>query len=210
MSVLLDIIGSIIIGGMLLIMLFTFSTQLTETAQRAIYTSTMIDYMDQAGTKINALVALAGIGIEENDVVVTADSDRLVFKTMWSYDNDVLTEAIHTIDITVVEEGMNDLGNVITIRQDDELLSNPAYVSYIDTYVDANKVKYYGYILYVESMKFKYFDKDNNELTFPLNENAKKDVRSAGIELGFKRDSVGLVSRPLRTSVMSSLTRRMG
>ncbi|MCB5256559.1 MAG: hypothetical protein LHW63_03505, partial [Candidatus Cloacimonetes bacterium] len=77
MSVLLDVIGSVLIGGMLLVMIFTFTTQLGETTQRAIYTSTMIDYMDQAGTKINALVALAGIGIDEDEVVVTADSTRL-------------------------------------------------------------------------------------------------------------------------------------
>ncbi|MCB5252193.1 MAG: hypothetical protein RBR69_01240 [Candidatus Cloacimonadaceae bacterium] len=194
MSVLLDVIGSVLIGGMLLVMIFTFTTQLSETTQRAIYTSTMIDYMDQAGTKINALVALAGIGIDEDEVVVTADSTRLVFKTMWSYDNDVLTNAEHTIDLSV-ETGMSDLGNVITIKQDGALLSNPAYVSYIDTYIDSLKVKYYGYILYVESMKFEYFDEDDN-LT-----DEEEDIRSAGIELTFKRDAVGLVSRPLRTSL---------
>lgn len=177
-----------------MIMIFTFTTQLTETTQRAIYTSTMIDYMDQAGTKINALVALAGIGIDEDEVVVVADSTRLVFKTMWSYDNDVLTNAEHTIDLSV-EAGMSELGNVIAIKQDDVLLSNPAYVSYVDTYVDSLKVKYYGYILYVESMKFKYFDKDDAITS------TKADIRSAGIELTFKRDSVGLVSRPLRTSL---------
>jgi len=183
-----------LIGGMLLVMIFTFTTQLTEAAQRAIYTATMIDYMDQAGTKINALVALAGIGVPMEDVVMIAHSDSLVFKTMWSYALDELTEDVHTIHIKV-EPDVGDLGNVITIKQDNALISNPAYVSYVDTYVDAHKVRYYGYILYVESMKFKYFDKDD-AIT-----NTKKDIRSAGIELGFKRDAAGMVNRPLRTSL---------
>ncbi|MCB5271659.1 MAG: hypothetical protein LHW56_07420 [Candidatus Cloacimonetes bacterium] len=193
MSVLLDIIGSVVIGGMLLMMLFTFSTQLTETAQRAIYTSTMIDYMDQAGSKVNALIALAGIGIPADDVVKTALSDRMEFRTMWSYDLDVLTPDEHIIELKV-EPGISDLGEVIAIRQDGVLLTNPAYVDSL-TYVESGLVKYYGYILFVESMRFKYFDK-NDAIT-----NNKPDIRSAGIELGFKRDSVGLVSRPLRTSL---------
>ncbi len=199
MSVLLDIIGSVIIGGMLLLMIFTFTTQLTETAQRAIYTATMIDYMDQAGTKINALIALAGIGIPVEDVVVYANSDSLVFRTKWSYDQDVLTEDIHTIHLKV-EPGTNDLGNVITIKQDNNLISNPAYISYIDTYVDATKVRYYGYILYVDSLKFKYFDAMDTEIVNP-NITTRKSIISTGIELGFKRDAVGLVNRPLRTSL---------
>ncbi|NLN34930.1 MAG: hypothetical protein GX157_02855, partial [Candidatus Cloacimonetes bacterium] len=74
MGVLLDVLGSVIIGATLLLMMITFTLQVQETAARIYYTSSMIDHMDNAARNINHIFAMAGVGvaIDDKDICLEA------------------------------------------------------------------------------------------------------------------------------------------
>ncbi|MDZ4122110.1 MAG: hypothetical protein U1C33_06785 [Candidatus Cloacimonadaceae bacterium] len=174
MGALLDVLGALLIGTMLLLMMITFQFQLQDTAQRALYTASMVDHMDNAAVKLNGVIALAGIGYPPTSTVVTAAANRLVFNTYWNYDLNMITPMPVTIEIALssTETGV---GKALTIRQNGELLND------------------LGYILWVESLAFKYYTRLDALTT------TASAVRSAEAWLTFKRDSLTQGGPPLRT-----------
>lgn len=162
MNVILDVLGAVIIGSMLLLMMITFQYQMQESADRALYMKDMIDNMDTAATKLNAVIALAGIGFDPDNTVLYAAPDSLVFQTYWDYQNDQLGFAPSTLSIKLATMP-SPYGKALTIRQDGVPLNN------------------LGYIFWVDGLKFKYFDKVGT-----LTTNASK-VRSTEAWLSFFR-----------------------
>jgi len=177
MGTLLDVIGSVVIGGALLMMLFTFTAQLQETSQRSLYTATMVDHMDQAAIKINNLFSLAGIGLSADSTCIVADSNKVTFRTYWDYNNNVLTDSPHSIQLKLDTVTHPILGTAIIITQDGTQLTD------------------LGYILYIEYLKFNYYNKWGQVTTNP------SAVRSVDVLLTFRRDAPSLVNRPLRTNI---------
>lgn len=142
MSIIIDLLGSAVIAGLLILMLITFQTQLRDTAQRALFTANMLDHMDQACTKINQTIALAGVGMEVDSTIVTAESSRLIFRTYWDYQQNKLSDTIHSVLIKVATTG-NQWGKNLVIMQDG--------VNMNDT----------NHILYISAVGFVYYDKDD-------------------------------------------------
>lgn len=176
MSVLLDVIGSIIIGGMLILMMMTFQLQLQESAARLYYSSSMIDHMDAAATKVNKTFALAGIGIPVDSVCVVAATNRIVFKTFWNCNSDTLSATRHNIEMKIATVA-NPYGKALIISQDGTPMTD------------------LGYIFYIEAMTLKYYNRDGAVTTQP------GSVRSAEILLTFRRDSPWRPNRPLRSNI---------
>lgn len=145
MNVILDVLGSVIIGSMLLLMMITFQYGMRESADRALYTKEMINNMDTAATKLNAVIALAGIGYEPTATVIHATADSLVFRTYWDYQNDVLGLVPNTLSIRLANMP-SPYGRALTIRQNGVPLND------------------LGYIFWVDGLQFKYYDR-NNALT---------------------------------------------
>ncbi|MEN6444671.1 MAG: hypothetical protein ABFC98_01340 [Candidatus Cloacimonas sp.] len=177
MGTLLDVIGSVVTGGMLLVMLFTFTVQLQETTQRSLYTATMVDHMDQSAININNLFSLAGIGLPADSTCVVADSNKVTFRTCWDYNGNTITDSPHSIQLKLGTITHPILGTAIVISQDGTMLNN------------------LGYILYIESLKFKYYNKLGQVTTTP------SAVRSVDVYLTFRRDAPSLINRPLRTNI---------
>ncbi len=176
MSVLLDVIGSVIIGGTLILMMMTFQLQLQETSQRVLYASSMIEHMDAAASKLNKVFSLAGIGIPVDSICVTAQSSRVVLKTFWDCNSDTLSGARHNIEIKLATTNTQ-YGRALEITQDGTALED------------------LGYIMYVESVSFVYYDRNGSVTTTSAN------VRSADVLLTFRRDSSWRPDRPLRTTI---------
>lgn len=176
MGAILDVLGALMIGTMLLLMMISFQFQLQDTANRAMYTASMIDHMDTAATKINSVIALAGIGYPPGQTVVTAGTNRLVFNTYWNYDLNQITPVPVTIEIGI-SSTTTGVGKALTIRQNGTLLND------------------LGYILWVEDLAFRYFNRDD-VLT-----NTASAVRSAEAWLTFRRDGITPASTPLRTKL---------
>ena len=99
MSVLIDIIGSVVIAGTLIMMMLTFQMQLQESSSRLIYTSSMIDHMDNAANRINKAFALAGVGIPADSVCVYAGTNRVVFRSYWDENSDTFSQTKHSVEI---------------------------------------------------------------------------------------------------------------
>ncbi|MCK9309067.1 MAG: hypothetical protein M0P99_02205 [Candidatus Cloacimonetes bacterium] len=176
MSVLLDVLGSVIIGAMLLMMMTTFQIQLQESSQRILYVATMVDNMDMAATKINKTFALAGIGMPVDSVCVIAETNRVAFKTFWDCNSDTLSTTRHTIEIKIADTA-NNYGKALIISQDGTPMTNA------------------GYIFYIEAISFIYYNKSD------VVTNSAGTVRSADVLLTFRRDSNGAGNRPLRTNI---------
>lgn len=176
MNVMLDILGAVIIGGMLLMMMITFQYSLREAADRAMYIKEMLDHMDMAAKRLNAVVALAGIGFTPTDTVNYATADSLVFKTYWDYQNDTLGASPNTISIRLANMP-SPWGKALIIRQNGVPLNDM------------------GQIFWVENIKFLYHNK-NNALTTNI-----KDVRDAELHLSFFRNPPRADGKVLRNKL---------
>jgi hypothetical protein len=163
MGVILDVIGAMVIGGMLLLMMITFQYQMQEASDRALYIRDMIDNMDTAATKLNKVIALAGIGFAPDATVLHATQDSLVFLTYWNYQTDQLGFTPYTLSIKL-NNVPSPYGKALVIRQDGVPLND------------------LGYIFWVDGLKFYYYDKDNAATTL-----AGK-VRSTEVWLTFFRN----------------------
>lgn len=178
MGVLLDVLGSVIIGATLLLMMITFTLQVQETAARIYYTSSMIDHMDNAARNINHIFAMAGVGvaIDDKDICLEASESSILFQTYWDCEGDTLSNDLHKIEITLADLGYAD-GKVIEIRQDGSVIMP------------------LGHIQYIEDIAMNYFDFDDNATTTPA------DIVSAEILLTFRRDSPWRSDQPLRSNL---------
>lgn len=173
MSIIIDIIGSFIIGGMLLMMVLTFQYQLQESADRAMYLKEMVDHMDQAAVKLNSVIALAGVGYPPNTAVIHATQDSLVFRTYWNFQNDEL--ALAPVTLSIKRSPMpSPYGYAAVIRQDGVPLND------------------LGYLFWIDEIKFRYYDRNDALTTTAAN------VRSAEVWLSFFRDAPRAGSRVLR------------
>jgi hypothetical protein len=81
MNLIIDILGALVIGSMLMLMMITFQYQLKDTADAAIFMTGMIDHMQKSTTKLNELISFAGIGMTPTTTITTAGTTRLAFRT---------------------------------------------------------------------------------------------------------------------------------
>lgn len=130
MNIMIDLIGSAMIAGLLILMMITFQYQLRDTAQRTLYTATMVDHMDLACTKINKVIAMAGVGMPADSAVVVAEPSRLIFRTYWSYPENQLTDNVHSIMLRLASTG-TDFGRTLIIAQDGVTIHDADYIFYI-------------------------------------------------------------------------------
>lgn len=164
MSIILDIIGSVIIGSLLLLMLITFQYRMQESGDRYLFMKEMTAHIDQAAVKLNKVIALAGVGFLPDNTVVYATTDSLVFNTYWNYETDSMQLIPVTISIKL-STLPSPLGKTLVIRQDGVPLED------------------LGYIFWVHGLTFKYYDK------FDALTTAKEKVRAAELWLSFSRTS---------------------
>ena len=164
MSVILDLISSAIIAGLLIVMMITFQYQLRDTAQRALYTATMVDHMDMAATKINQVIALAGVGMPADSAVISTNASRLTFRTYWSYQTNQLTDDVHSIMLKIADSGTQ-FGKALMITEDGVVLDDA------------------GYIFFIDAISFVYYDVRDEATTLA------KDVRAMDVLLTFRRPS---------------------
>jgi hypothetical protein len=176
MGVMLDVIGSVIIGATLLLMIMTFQLQLQETAGRIYYTSSMIDHMDAAARNINHIFAMAGVGVPADSICVAASPASITFRTYWDCAGDSLSNTKHLIELKLANYGYES-GRVLEIRQ------------------DGNVIMPLGSILYIEDMRLNYYKSDGTATT------TLKDIMSAEVLLTFRRDSPWRPAQPLRSNI---------
>jgi hypothetical protein len=176
MGAILDVIGSFVIGGMLLIMMITLQFQLQEAADRAYYLKEMVDHMDQCATKLNSVVALAGVGFEPDEAIVHATQDSLVFWTYWDYQEDKLGAAPVQLSIKL-SDAPDPWGIAVLLAQDGEPLND------------------LGYLFWIDELRFRYYTK-NDVLTTDA-----ELARSAEIRMGFYHDPPRAGSQAIRTKL---------
>lgn len=176
MNALLDVLGSVFVGTLLILMMLTFQTQLNQTSQRILYVASMVDHMDQAANRLNKIIAQAGIGIPPDSVCVTAGTSNIVFKTYWNCESDTLTNTRQTIEMKI-HNITSPYGKALVITQ------------------NGTPLKDTGYILYIESMALKYYDKNDILTTTP------SQVRSVEMLLTFRRDYSSMDKYPLRSNI---------
>ena len=176
MSALLDVLGAMVIGSMLMLMMITFQYQLRDTADTVIYMSGMIDHMEKASAKLNDIVALAGIGFSPATTVTIADTNRLEFNTMWNYQTMCINQTGHVIKISLANN-QTPLGRALTVYQ------------------DSNQIEGMGTIFWVDALRFVYFDKQDNATTTP------SLVRSAELWLTFRHNAPKADQEPLHTKL---------
>ncbi|MDD2209700.1 MAG: hypothetical protein PHY41_01900 [Candidatus Cloacimonetes bacterium] len=176
MGVILDIIGAFVIGGMLLLMVISFQFQMQEAADRALYTQQMVDHMDQCATKLNSVVALAGVGFDPEDAIVHATPDSLVFWTYWDYQQNQL--GVTPVKLSIkLSNAPDPYGIAVLLAQDGVPLND------------------LGYLFWIDELKFRYYTK-NDALT-----TSASSARSAEIRMGFYHDPPRAGSQSIRTKL---------
>lgn len=176
MSALLDVLSAMIVGGMVLLMIFNFQYQLTDTAQSVIYIADMMDHMQEAATRLNNLISLAGIGYLPANMVTVADSIRLEYKTKWDYRADAISGTEHRIVIQIANTP-TDFGRALQVTQ------------------DGSPINDLGYIFWIDRLRFRYFDINGQLTTTP------SAVRSVDMWLTFRRSAPTQRLQPLRTKI---------
>ncbi len=176
MSALIDVLGALVIGAMLMLMMITFQYQLRDTADTVIYMSGMIDHMEIASARLNDIIALAGIGFLPATTVTVADTNRLEFNTMWNYQTKMIDSSPHVIKIRLANT-QTSLGRALSVYQDNDLIEGMAAIFWVD------------------ALKFVYFTKQDNLTT------TASLVRSAELWLTFRHNAPKADSDPLHTKL---------
>lgn len=176
MSAIIDVLGAMVIGSMLMLMMITFQYQLRDTADTVIYMSGMIDNMEKASDKLNDIIALAGIGFSPASTVSVADTNQLVFNSMWNYQTKSITSNAHVISIRLAD-AQTTLGRALNAFQDGVQLETT------------------GNIFWVDQLKFIYYDKQDNLTTSPAS------VRSVELWLTFRHNPPKADLDPLHTKL---------
>ncbi len=176
MSLIIDLIGAAVICGTLIIMLISFQFQMQEAVDRALYTISMIDVMDQTATKLNSVIALAGVGLSPTTAVKYATQDSLVFYTFWDFQNDTITGSSKTLSIKL-SSVPSPYGTAVVIRQDGVPLND------------------LGYLFWINELQFRYYTK-NDALTTTVSA-----VRSAEVRISFFRNPPRTGGKPIITKL---------
>jgi len=176
MSVLLDVLSAMIVGGMVLMMIFNFQYQLTDTAQSVVYLAQMMDHMQEATFRLNNIISLAGIGYPPASMVSVADSTRMVFHTKWDYISDAISASEHLI-VLKISDSQTDFGRSLQVSQDGTPMND------------------LGYIFWIHRLRFRYLDINGNLTTTP------SQVRSVDMWLTFRRSAPTLRLQALSTKL---------
>ncbi|MDP2173359.1 MAG: hypothetical protein Q8M98_04335 [Candidatus Cloacimonadaceae bacterium] len=176
MSILIDILGAMVIGSMLILMMFSFQYQLSDTTNSAIYMAGMVEHMRTASTRLNGIVALAGIGFLPENTVVVADTNRLEFKTKWDYAGNTISTVENRLVLTLSNVD-TPLGKALIVTQNGTQLND------------------LGYIFWVDRLFFRYYDIDDAITTDP------SLVRSADLWLTFRHNAPTLGRQSLHTKL---------
>jgi len=176
MSAIIDVLGALVIGGMLMLMMFTFQHQLADTTNSMIYLGNMIEHMQITHRKLNSIISLVGIGIDPNATVITADSTLFVFDTRWNYQTDRIGASKNRISL-----GLSNIqtpqGKPLTISMNGTILRD------------------LGYIFWIDHLLFKYYDLQGQSTSVP------SSIRSVEICLTFRYNAPGAREQTLRTKL---------
>lgn len=175
MNIIIDLIGAALIASMLILMMMTFQFQMQEASDRALYAMEMIDNMDQAASRLNNVIALAGIGRTPTTSIKYATADSLVFYTYWDFQNDMITESNHTVSIRL-SSVPSPYGTAVVIRQDNVPLSN------------------LGYLFWINDLEFRYYTK-NDVLTTTASAARSAEVRLSFFRTGPRSDSKSITTK---------------
>lgn len=176
MSFIIDLIGAALIGSLLMMMMVTFQFQMQEATDRALYAINMVDHMDQAATRLNNVIALAGVGLSPTTAVKYAHADSLVFYTFWDFQSDQITGSSKTLSIKL-SSVPSPYGTAVVIRQNNKPLTD------------------LGYLFWINELKFRYYTKGDLLTT------TASLVRSAEVRISFFRNSPRIGGRPLVTKL---------
>lgn len=183
MSVILDILGAVIIAGLLLLMLMGFQFHVTETAQRHIFASSMVHHMENAASRLNHVIGMAGLGVDSpQNAVARADANAFVFRSYWDFHNDKLgntREQPNYISISL-RDSPESTGKAIELRQGNS--TNIATHTILEDM---------GYIFWVDDLNFVYFDVNGS----PTKDTKK--VRSVDVRMTFRRGGPFIDTRDL-------------
>ncbi len=173
MSAIIDVMGSFLIGSILLLMMITFQYQMQETAARTMFSANMMSHIDDAATYINHVIALAGIGVNPINAVTVAQPNRMAFRTYWDYNAKAVSSVLNTIEIRL-SPIVTPVGTALSIYQNGQLIEEM------------------GQIMWVEHLHFTYFNRLDQVTITP------SAVRATEIRLTFKRDPPRMGTAPVR------------
>ena len=173
MNLIIDILGALVIGSMLMLMMITFQYQLKDTADAAIFMAGMVDHMQKSTTKLNELISFAGIGMTPTTTITTAGTTRLAFRTKWDYTTNTISATIHTINLELADSTA--VGRSLLVKQDNVVLDKMSYIQWVD------------------QLGFRYFDIDDHVTTTPAS------VRSIEYRITFRHHAPSMGAEPLHT-----------
>lgn len=176
MNVLLDLLGALIVGTTLLLMMMTFQFQLSDTANRAIFASQMIDHEMEVCSKINSVFAMAGVGMKPDSTVVANDLNRITFRTYWNYNSNSIAATPSSFEMKLATTATG-VGKTLIMKQNGETITDAAN------------------IFYLEDLAFVYYDK------YDVVTADKKLVRSVDVKITLRRDPPRMGGIILRTRV---------
>lgn len=191
MAVLLDILGAIVIGGLLILMLVTFQYQLTDNAERQMFTRQLATHMENATTQLNYVMGMAGLGMDDpNSVVTHADERFFQFQTMWDYEDyqvgGISSVFPKTLSVGLHEQAGGEAGDRAILVRD---ITDPGHPEVLEDM---------GYVFWVDEVSFKYYDAEGTLLAEPVNLAA---IRSVEMQIGFRRSAPRMDGRDLTSRV---------
>jgi len=180
MSSLLDAIGAVAIGGLFLVTMFTTLFNVQVTGQNIGLQVTLNQCADVICDELDNYLGKVCIDVtgSGSDTIMVAASDSFKFCSNWDVFADITTSSENVIKIA--------LGDSTHIGYPMEVTQNGILVSGTDI------------PLWLKSMKFTYYDVDENE-TFIL-----KDIRSVKVEMEFFHEGslVGPGERNINTKII--------
>jgi len=194
MPVLIDVLGAVAIGGLVLIMLITFNYQITETAERQMYERFMTEHIEEATKQLNYVMGMSGLGIDNPDNMCVVASDNLfMFKTLWDHVHYQIGQVgsmfPQNVSIALYDNESAQYPKVVEIRSSPPAIINHSTLYYNSAIDHVKVLEPFGFIFWVDDLEFRYYDIDDNLLTGTVDTQVDKTkVRAVELLLTFRRD----------------------
>jgi len=179
MNILLDLLGALVVASLLLLMIISFQFQLTDIANRTIFTAMMISEEVDACRQMNKVLALAGINMPPDSTFVTATATRIVYRTYWDYINNSISGSKHSVELKLSTANTS-VGYAYIIKQ------------------DGVTVRDLGYILWLQDLQFGFYNKTDQAIALPVTTTTIKSIRSVDVKMTFEHESPTVGAIPLR------------
>ena len=176
MQAIIDVIGALAIGGLVLITMLTTLFNVQFTSHDIARSVLLYDNVQKACEMLHSTLATVAIDMPLDSIFVTTTANRFSFYSKWNINNDQLDTGIHQYTV-YLDDTSTDLGSELILTQDGTPTQNLSS------------------ILWLSSLQFAYLDAADNPTA------NQSLIRTIRVDMQFSRTASNMDRNDLNTNI---------